>query len=482
MKKILQNYFYNLSYQLLTMVLPFLTIPYITRVLGSDNLGIEAYTTSVTSIFIAFATAGTNIYATRMVANIRDNPFELIKSVYNLIFLRCSISIIVIILFLLLALNLEYRFILALQLIFLLASTVLDFSWYFTGKERFREITTRNLFMKIIGFMLTITLVKDSNDLDIYVFINGITLLVPNVYFLKVLIRELGFPKRSYFSFINTISLLKNLIPFFLLTVIIQIYMNLDKIVLECFGLTKELGVYSQIIKSFNVFLSPITAFGTILMPYVSNLNYHNSKKNLEKIIFLSSNTIIILGIPIFFGLLSISRQFVHLYFGPEFIEYILVFKIGCILILTGTISNIVINQVIFPKMQEGIYLKALVSATVLRLVMLLISLNKYGIYAAMISYVFSELFLLIACSYKIKKQIAIAPIIFNKNILKILSSGIIMLITIMSIKENIFLNIIIGSMVYIFALLMFKEMITLRVYIYIKRLKLVKYLTLGKR
>src|SRR6476620_2290756 len=99
MKRIIHNYLYNLGYQLITLVIPFITIPYITRVLGPENLGIESYTLSVVSIFIAFATAGTTVYATRVVASLRDKREELNKEVYNVFAFRSLLGCFVIIIF-----------------------------------------------------------------------------------------------------------------------------------------------------------------------------------------------------------------------------------------------------------------------------------------------------------------------------------------------------------------------------------------------
>ena len=45
--KVIQNYLYNLSYQIVITVLPIITTPYLTRVLFSDNLVISRYVESI---------------------------------------------------------------------------------------------------------------------------------------------------------------------------------------------------------------------------------------------------------------------------------------------------------------------------------------------------------------------------------------------------------------------------------------------------
>ena len=39
-KSITKNYIYNLAYQILIILLPIITAPYLSRVLGAENIGI----------------------------------------------------------------------------------------------------------------------------------------------------------------------------------------------------------------------------------------------------------------------------------------------------------------------------------------------------------------------------------------------------------------------------------------------------------
>ena len=51
-KKVVKNYIYNLTYQILTLILPIITTPYLARVLGAEGTGIYSYTFSITTYFI----------------------------------------------------------------------------------------------------------------------------------------------------------------------------------------------------------------------------------------------------------------------------------------------------------------------------------------------------------------------------------------------------------------------------------------------
>ena len=53
-KSIIKNYIYNLSYQILVLLLPLITTPYISRVLGPENVGIYSFTISIVTYFTLF--------------------------------------------------------------------------------------------------------------------------------------------------------------------------------------------------------------------------------------------------------------------------------------------------------------------------------------------------------------------------------------------------------------------------------------------
>ena len=73
MKSISKNYLYNLFYQILTLILPFITTPYLARALGAEAIGIYSYTLSIATYFVLFGTLGTFMYGQREVAYVQND-------------------------------------------------------------------------------------------------------------------------------------------------------------------------------------------------------------------------------------------------------------------------------------------------------------------------------------------------------------------------------------------------------------------------
>ena len=72
-KSIKRNVILNGIQQIVTLVLPFITVPYLTRVIGKDGIGTYSYTSSIIQYFILFGTIGLSLYGTREIAYVRNN-------------------------------------------------------------------------------------------------------------------------------------------------------------------------------------------------------------------------------------------------------------------------------------------------------------------------------------------------------------------------------------------------------------------------
>ena len=97
-KSIAKNYAYNLIYQVLTLILPLITTPYTSRVLGAEGIGIYGYTHSIVTYFILFGSLGIAMYGQREIAFNQDNKEKKTNIFFSIVILRCitmSISMII---------------------------------------------------------------------------------------------------------------------------------------------------------------------------------------------------------------------------------------------------------------------------------------------------------------------------------------------------------------------------------------------------
>ena len=67
------NYIYNAAYQVLMLIAPLITAPYLSRVLEPDGVGTVSYVESIVSYFTLFATMGISIYGQREISYVQDD-------------------------------------------------------------------------------------------------------------------------------------------------------------------------------------------------------------------------------------------------------------------------------------------------------------------------------------------------------------------------------------------------------------------------
>ena len=74
-----KNFIYNLAYQMLVIIIPLITTPYVSRVIGADGIGTQAYTVSIANYFVIFSILGINNYGSRSIAMVRNDKNRLSK-------------------------------------------------------------------------------------------------------------------------------------------------------------------------------------------------------------------------------------------------------------------------------------------------------------------------------------------------------------------------------------------------------------------
>ena len=177
-RSIRKNYLYNLMYQLSAVLLPLITMPYVSRVLEVEGIGINSYTNANTQYFILIGSLGISIYATKKIATVREDIAKLRENFWGIFLLQFIGCILAYIVFLLtMVRNNDLSQFYFYQGFFIIASAV-DISWYFLGKEDFKNASIRSLLVKVISVLLIFMFVRTKYDLWKYIFINSSTILI----------------------------------------------------------------------------------------------------------------------------------------------------------------------------------------------------------------------------------------------------------------------------------------------------------------
>ena len=162
---------YNLIYQILILILPLVTTPYLSRVLGPEGVGIYGYTYSIVTYFVLFGSLGIALYGQREIAYVQNDVSKRKKVFLELVIFRFITLIVAVLIYCLVFVRgqkyHQYYLILLIELI----AAGFDISWFFQGIEEFKKTVFRNVLVRIVSVSLVFIIVKTSGDLWKYILI-----------------------------------------------------------------------------------------------------------------------------------------------------------------------------------------------------------------------------------------------------------------------------------------------------------------------
>ena len=456
--KVLKNYAYNLSYQLLVIILPIITTPYVTRVFSSDDLGTYGYFNSIVTYFILLATLGVANYGTKVISGHRN---EINKNFWGIYSLQLGATVLSLTLYCLLCLTLPFMqnpvaYILGLSLV----SKSLDISWLFQGLEDFRKITVRNITVKLVGVISIFLFVKSANDLYLYVFLLTIFELLGQ---LSMWLPAREFIGRPHFSIEYARHHLKPVILLFLPPVAISLYITLDRTMLGALASTKDVGIYDQALKLVNILLTLVTSLGSVMLPRVANLlatGDHRAVNKLHEMSFLIYNLVIF---PMMAGILIVNDDFVQFFLGQDFQDarYAIAIMIFRMFFIGWT--NIMGIQILIPHNQNKEFMISTTAPAIISVGLNLLFLPKLGYIGAAIVSVLTEALVWAIQLYFTRRYLKEVPIIGSMT--KIVLASAIMYGILLGSKTvihfsptlNVLAFAVLGGIIYLFAILSLK-------------------------
>lgn len=456
--KVLKNYAYNLSYQLLLIVLPIITTPYVTRVFSSEDLGTYGYFNSIVTYFILLATLGVASYGTKEISANRRNIPQNFWGIYTLQF---SATLLSIFLYIFLCLRVgTMRNPVAYILCLSLFSKGLDISWLFQGLEDFRKITVRNITVKLVGVGSIFLFVKSATDLYLYVFLLTIFELLGQ---LSMWLPAREFIGRPRFDLKYVEYHLKPILLLFLPQIAISLYANLDRTMLGALASTKDVGIYDQALKLIGILLTLVTSLGSVMLPRVSSLlgtGDHKAVNKMHEISFLIYNLVIF---PIMAGMLIVNDDFVQFFLGKDFQDarYAIAIMIFRMFFIGWT--NIMGFQMLIPHNKNKEYMISTTVPAILSVGLNLLFLPKFGyIGAAIVSVLTEALVWGIQLFYT---RIYLKEVTILKPMFKIIVASCLMYAILLYLKTslsfsstlNVVVYAILGVIIYLVCILIFK-------------------------
>ena len=415
-------------YQILIIILPLITAPYIARVLGPDQSGVYDYTNSIMTYFAMFAALGTASYGVREIARVRDDAAMRSKLFWEIELMTVMTSTVCIIAwFIFIAITPQYK-VIYLVLTMGLLSTMFDISWFFAGMEQFKYTVTKNAACKLIGVILMFLFVKKEEDLLLYIIIMISSTMIGNLsmwlyvprFVEKVDFRTLTFRKHFHETLI-----------YFVPTVATSIYTVLDRTLIGVITKNKaENGFYHYAMQIVNM-MKALT-FSSLNMVLGSRLSFLFAEKKYDEIkekIADSTNYILFMGYGICFGVIGVAKRFVPVFLGPGYDRVATMLILMSPIVIIIGISNCLGSQYYTPAGYRKLSAKYIIIGAVVNLLLNLLLIPKYWGYGAITASLIAESVITILYMKNCNGYLRVETII--KDSWKKIIAGLVMLIVI---------------------------------------------------
>ena len=399
MNIVFKNFTYLSILNGLNIVLPLLVIPYLTNVIGVAHYGVYAYILVLVQNINVVTQYGFQFSATKKISQNRDDHSFLEQYCSNILCARFLVATLCIALVLALshwALDTSDRFFMFLTAIGMIYGDVFIPTWLFQGLERMKYMTIVNASSKILFTILIFVVVIRPEDYEYIMLLNSLGFLLAAILSM-VLVRKqfkIRLPKprmKEVFSELReSLSLCFSMIG-------IDLYRNMNVVVLNFFVSDAAMGVYAlaeRVIKAAQSFITPVSQ---ALFPHMSlKIKQEGVGKSMVLLrraaIFLFILTIVV-ALGIFF-----CGDFLVSLVGKDFSEIkplmnwmypVLIF--GCMNFLLGFVGLVNLNQ------QKYFFFAVFISGTIS--LGLLFWLTRYwGIQVAAMTMSLSEVLLFLAC------------------------------------------------------------------------------------
>jgi len=460
-RSIFMNFSYNLSYQIFSLILPIISVPYITRIFSQKIVGMNSVMQANCTYFVLFGMLGIGLLGPREIAKCQGNKQQVSDIFCQIYHIQFFAHIIAMVLYGIYCFFCEDKLMAGLYILYLISSLT-DISWLYMGLEDFKSIAIRNIFVKLVAFFLLFLLVKSGEDRYNYICTLYLPQISINIYmWVKAVKSHLTFTNQRLIQ--KKSPFFKDALSLFFPQIASGIYTILDKTILGLFSSYNNVAIYEQGQILLRLFLAIVPSFSKVMMPRISNSLQNKSQSETMKYMKMSAEFVCGISFLMFFGVLACAQIFVDWYLTQEYSYAGVVIQMCSPIILAVSGSNLIAIQYMIPLGIQKKYTTSIFIASGINVIFNLLLTPFIGIYGVCMGSIVAEISGFALQLFFVKKFLNL-KMLFS-NIYVYFLSGIVMFIVLYFFASRMrsnFLNLIIlvflGSFIYFLGLfVMFK-------------------------
>ena len=373
-----KNLVWNIILTISGYLFPLLTFPYITRVLGAENIGLSNFILSIMDYAILFSTFGISTIGGKFIAQYKDDKQKRNEVFNNLVTLHLVSTSLILLIYLIcifcvpqLRGNLNIYLVGITKIVF----SVFLVEWLFHGVQDFRYITLRTICTRLVYVIAIFALIRSSEDYDRLVYIT-----IGQVILNSLLNWNYG---RRFVTFRIRFSGIKTYImPFFSMginRVLLSFYSTFIVMYLGMVCTKASVGYFSSATKIYSLILALILAYNGVFMPYLNTLYASGQIDKFKQYISFSLSLVTLGAVPIVIGGVCLAPEIIRLIAGQGFEEAVFPLQIILLQVLLVGFAQIFENQILLTFMKFNQILFTTIISTSLSVVILIFFAKQYS-------------------------------------------------------------------------------------------------------
>ncbi len=391
--KIAKNVFFNFVSQILTLVVPLITAPYLARILHETGNGQYSYASSIITYFTLFANLGFDIYGQKQIASKQGDKKAISVTFWEIFILKIIFTALSLIVLYSIGFSVGYGdkyttliLILSLNVI----SVPLDIQFFFRGLEKFQLIAIRVIIVRAAYLICVFLFVKTENDLWVYALVTGLSTLLSNV------VMWISLPRLIVKIKVGDMNLKQHLRPaffIFLPTLCVSIYSVFDKTMIGLLAKNAdyENGCYEQAYKINSVCVLFPCLLDSVFISRNADEYAKGGLKALESNIYFACNFAWLISVPLVVGNFVLVSNFSSWFFGDGYEIVPLLLIVMSFRFVTSGIGNVFSSQFFICIGKEKYCLITSIVTTLTNVALNAILIPNYGALGAAIATIVCE-------------------------------------------------------------------------------------------
>lgn len=357
MRSLRKNYFYSVLLVMANYVFPFLTYPYVSRVLGVTGIGACNFVDSIINYFILFSTLGIETLGVREIAKHRGDKESLNRTFSNIFVVNLSLTGVMLALLFVatavvpqLSAHKDLMYIGAFKLVF----NCLLMDWMFKGLEDFQLITRRTIILKTLYVAAVFLFVRQRGDVWVYYLLSSLLVVCNAIVNMLLARRRVRLTLRGLRFF----STFKSLLALGVYAILTSMYTTFNVSFLGFISGEEEVGFYTTATKICYLILAVFTAFTDVMLPHMSSLVSSGDMDRFKDRFRMAVDFILALSLPIVIWLAFMAPDVVQVIAGSEFGGAVLPLRIIAPLIFIIAFEQILVLQTLLPLGRDKLLLR----------------------------------------------------------------------------------------------------------------------------